>query len=137
MAAVGGDIIEVTFNSPDGNVGSGVFFAKAAEDSTFNLGGFRNSDDDNMIDGSGKAIYQKNRSRWSFEFITSWDMNTAEEMEKLVALSNSNLEATFTIAHTNGTIYQGTGTVVGDLKGNGNTAQIPVKLSGGGILQQI
>jgi hypothetical protein len=39
MAAVGGDILEVTYAHE--TLGSGTFFPKSGEDSTFDLGGFR------------------------------------------------------------------------------------------------
>ena len=81
--AVGGDIIEITYNHP--TLGSGVIFPKAAEDSTFNPGGFRSTDDNNMVDGAGNMIDQMNRSRWSFEGTIAWDMNVAEDLEKIVA----------------------------------------------------
>jgi hypothetical protein len=53
--ATGGDIIEITFNHP--SIGSGTLFPKAGEDSTYNTGGFRSADDDNMIDGAGNMIF--------------------------------------------------------------------------------
>ncbi len=133
--AVGGDIIEITYNHP--TVGSGVLYPKAAEDNTFDTGGFRSADDANMIDGAGNMIDQMNRVRWMFEGSVSWDMNNAEELERLVQLASSPIQADFTFTHINGTIYAGKGKPVGDYKGNGNTAQIPVKISGGGTLKQI
>ncbi len=133
--AVGGDITEITFNHP--TVGSGVFYPKAAEDNTFNPGGFRSADDENMIDGAGNMIDKMNRSRWSFEGSISWDMNNAEEIEKLIALASSPVQADWTFTHINGIIYAGKGKPVGDIKGNGNTANIPIKIAGGSILKQI
>jgi hypothetical protein len=67
--AIGGDILELTFNHP--TIGSGVVFAKAGEDNTFDAGGLRTGDDANMIDGGGNMIQQMNRVRWSFEATTS------------------------------------------------------------------
>lgn len=135
MAAVGGDILEITYNHP--TVGSGVFFPKSGEDSTFDPGGFRVNDDANGIDGGGQMIKQMNRVRWSFEATISSDMNSAQEMEKLAALAASPADAEFTISHINGTIYKGTGTVVGDIQPNGNAATSTIKLSGGGQLLQL
>ncbi len=133
--AVGGDITEITFNHP--TIGSGVFYPKAAEDNTFNVGGFRSADDQNMIDGAGNMIDKMNRERWSFEGSISWDMNVAAEIEKLVALASSPVQADWTFTHINGIIYAGKGKPVGDIKGNGNNANIPIKISGGSILKQI
>ncbi len=133
--AVGGDIIEITYNHP--TIGSGVFFPKAAEDNTFDLGGFRSNDDANMIDGAGNMIDQMNRTRWSFEGSISWDMNNAEDLERLVELASSPVLADWTFSHINGSIYAGKGKPVGDLKGNGNTANTPIKIAGSGKLNKI
>lgn len=133
--AVGGDILEITFNHPD--VGSGVIFAKSAEDSTFDRGGFRSSDDANMITGSGEVIDQMNRVRWSFETVVAWDMNEREDLEKVVALASSTIPADWTFSSINGTVYGATGKPVGDLQGNGNAATFTLKISGGGTMKKI
>lgn len=133
--AVGGDIIEITYNHP--TIGSGVLYPKAAEDNTFDPGGFRSADDQNMIDGAGNMIDKMNRGRWSFEGSISWDMNAAQELEQLVALASSPVQADWTFSHINGTVYAGKGKPVGDIKGNGNTANLPLKISGGSVLKQI
>lgn len=133
--AVGGDITEITFNHP--TVGSGTIFPKSAEDSTFDLGGFRSNDDGNMVDGGGNMIDQMNRVRWSFESTVAWDMNVDETLEKLVSLASSPDQADWTFTSINGTIYGGKGKPVGDLQGNGNSATFALKLSGGGTLKKI
>jgi hypothetical protein len=133
--AIGGDILELTFNHP--TIGSGVVFAKAGEDNTFDAGGLRTGDDANMIDGGGNMIQQMNRVRWSFEATTSWDMNTREDLEKCVAMSSSPVQADWTISHVNGVVWGGKGKPVGDLQGNTNQATFTLKLSGGGILEKI
>lgn len=132
MAANGGDIIEITYNNPD--IGTGAFYPKSSEDSTYDLGGYRTGDDANMIQGNGQAIYQVNRVRWSFAVKCGWDM-TAEDLEALSALSAALSETTFTFTNINGTIYKATGKMVGDVQGNGNTATVDIKASGGGIMQ--
>lgn len=133
--AVGGDIVEITFNHP--TLGSGTIFPKSAEDSTFDLGGFRSNDDGNMIDGGGNMIDQMNRVRWSFETTVAWDANVDETLEKLVGLASSPDQADWTFTSINGTIYGGKGKPVGDLQGNGNSATFALKLSGGGTLKKI
>ncbi len=131
---VGGDITEITYNHP--TLGSGVIFIKAAEDSTFNLGGVRSNDDMNGIDGGGRMITQLNRQRWSVDVTVAWDMNVNLDLEKLSALAGDPLDADYTISHINGSIYGGTGRPVGDIAGNGNAATFPLKLSGGGVLKK-
>lgn len=133
--AVGGDILEVICDHP--TLGSATFFAKSNEDSQFDPGGFRSSDDANMIDGGGNMIDQMNRVRWSFECTLSHDMNTKEELQKLADYASSPTQGNWTISHVNGTVWAGTGKPVGDIRGNGNQATIPLKISGGGVLKKI
>lgn len=133
--AVGGDILEVTFNHP--TLGSGTIFPKSSEDSTMNLGGFRSTDDNAMIAGNGEIIDQIHQTRWSVETKVAWDMNTREDLEKVVSLAASPVPATWTFTHINGTIYGGTGKPVGDYNGNGNDATFTLKVSGGGVLKKL
>ena len=130
----GGDIIEITYNHA--TVGSGVLFCKAAEDNTFDFGGFRSADDMNMVDSGGNMLDQMNRARWSVEVVVSNDMNTREEMEKVNDLASSPILATWTFSHINGTVYTGTGKPVGDLAVNVNQSTFTLKVSGGGKLKK-
>jgi hypothetical protein len=133
--AVGGDIIEITYNHP--TLGSGVIYPKASEDSTYDLGGFRSNDEASGIDGGGNMIDQINRVRWSFEVAVSWDMNIREDLDRLVELAGSPVQADWTFTHINGTVFGGTGKPVGDMQGNGNQATFALKVSGGGKLKKI
>lgn len=132
---VGGDIIEVTYNHP--TLGSGVLYPKAAEDSTFDLGGFRGSDDANGVDGGGRNIRQLNQVRWSFESPVSWDMNIDNELKKVADMAKDVKEATWTFTSVNGSVWQGLGAPVGDVQGNGNTSIFTLKVSGGKELKKI
>lgn len=133
--ATGGDIIEITYNHD--TLGSGVIYAKAAEDSTFDLGGFTSADDSNMVDGGGNMIDTINQKRWKFGVTVSWDMNSANELEKIQQLAQSPVQADWTITSINGTVWGGKGKPVGDYEGNGNAATFPLLLSGGGKLKKI
>lgn len=135
MAVVGGDLLEITYNHP--TLGEGVIYPKASEDNTFDLGGFRTSDDANMIDGSGTMIKQLNRVRWSLETLVAWDMITRKDLEKLTAIAGDPVDADWTVSHVNGSVYAGKGAVVGDLQGNGNAATFTLKISGGGEMRKI
>lgn len=132
---VGGDIIEITYNHP--TLGSGVIYPKAAEDSSFDPGGFRSNDDANMVDGSGAMIDQMNRARWRFECTVAWDMNLREDLERIADLAASPVLADWTFSHINGTVYGGKGKPVGDIAGNGNAATFPLIVAGGGKLSKI
>jgi hypothetical protein len=131
----GGDITEIQYNHP--TLGSGLLLPKSAEDSTFDLGGFRSADDANMIDGGGRMIDQMNRVRWSLETTIAWDMNSSLELEKVVALAKSPVLADWTISHINGSVYSGKGKPVGDLQGNGNAATFTLKIAGSGEIKKI
>jgi hypothetical protein len=135
MGAVGGDILEITFNHP--TLGSGTWFPKAGEDSTFDPGGFRSTDDANMVDGGGRNIKQLNQVRWSFEGVIAWDANVANELEVARQLAADPVDAEWTVTHINGTVWGGTGSPVGDIQGNGNAATMNIKLSGGGRMKKI
>lgn len=132
---VGGDIIEITSNHPI--LGSITLFPKSSEDSTFNTGGFRAEDDMAKIAGDGSSIRTLNRNRWSVELPIAWDMNDANEIDKLTALAESPVESDWTFTSINGTVWGGKGSPVGEIPGNGNTVLITLKVSGGGKLAKI
>jgi len=132
MAATGGDILEVTWAHE--TLGSGTFFPKSGEDSTFDLGGLRGTDDANMIDGGGRNIKQLNRVRWSFEVMCAWDSVTDEDLESLTALAGDPIDADWTITLINGTVYAGKGSPVGDIQGSGNSPSFTLKVAGGGVM---
>jgi hypothetical protein len=128
MAAVSGDLLEITYNHP--TVGQGSFFPKAGETATYDLGGFTASDDAQMIDGSGTLINQLTRRRASLEAIIAWDPNNRQELETLQQLANSPVEGDWTFTHINGTVYGGKGVVTGTIQGDANKGTISVKIQG-------
>lgn len=132
--AIGGDILEITFNHP--TKGSMTIFPKAGVDSTLDPGGFRSQDSEDMIDGAGQMIDQMNRNRWGLETTIAWDSNTDETIHKIVELSEDPVLADITVSHSNGSIYGGKGKPVGDMKGNWNNATFPIKLAGDGKLKK-
>jgi len=72
--------------------------------------------------------------RWSFAVKCGWDM-TREDLEALSNLAAATSETQFTFTNINGVIYKGTGKMVGDIQGNGNTATVDIKASGSGYMQ--
>lgn len=133
--AVGGDLLEISYNHP--TLGSGTFFPKANESSTIDSGGFRNEDDDNMIDGGGQSIIKKNRVRWSCECTLANDLNVDRTHEKVVSLANDPVEAVWTISHVSGVTYRGTGMPVGDIKPDLNAGTFTFKIAGSGTLKTL
>lgn len=128
----GGDITEISCKHP--TLGSFAFFPKAAEDFTLDPGGYTNSDDVNNVTGAGDIIRQKNRKVWSMEGILAWDMEVQQDVHKIQELADSSVESDWIFTHINGTVYGGKGAPVGDIQGNMNTAQITLKVNGGGKL---
>jgi len=127
--AVGGDVIEVTYNHP--TLGSGTLFPKAGEDNTYFPGGVTTASDENMIDGGGTPIWQKNRRRGFFNVLVANDQNTGQELEKMVALSAHPVPADWTFSIINGTVYGGSGKPVGDFEGNVNQSTFQLRVEGG------
>ena len=130
-----GDVLEITYNHP--TLGSGTYFPKSAEDSSFDSGDFRSTDDANSITASGSMIDIINRTRWSVELPVEWDSAVDDELESLRELAANPVLAEWTIRRINGTVYRGTGKPVGDIVGNGNTGTIPLKVAGGGVMEKI
>lgn len=131
---VGGDILEITCNHE--TLGTFVFHPVANSDFSLDTGGIRGNDDADMVTGSGQNIKQMNNKRWSFEGPFAWDANTREDLETLEAMGADPLDGQWTFSLANGETYAGAGSPVGDIVGNTNTAQIPVKISGGGKLKK-
>lgn len=131
----GGDILEANYKHP--TLGSGTVFIKSGEDSNFDQGGYRSNDDANMITGDGQMIDQVNRVRWFVELVVAWDMITTDTVKALSDMAGSTELADWTFTHINGKVYGGKGKPVGDIQGNGNTAQTNLKVSGGGKLEPI
>lgn len=132
--ATGGDIVEMRFNHP--TLGTGVFYPKSGEDSTFEPGGIRNNDDANSIDGSGQPIYTKTRIRGSIEATIRNDQNTDDDINTAIALATSPIPAVWTITVLNNTVWKITGMPVGDLQANIGQATFTLKIAGG-IIERV
>jgi hypothetical protein len=136
MAFVGGDILEITYNHPI--VGSGSLFLKANEDGTLDTGGYRSTDDQNMVTGDGQFIDQMNRVRGFFETPPiAWDMVDKDELDILTRLAESPVRGDITITSISGAIWGGKGKPVGDIQGNTNQATIGLKIAFDGRVQRL
>jgi hypothetical protein len=132
---IGGDLIEITCNHP--TLGSLNFATKSNETYTLDPGGNRSEDDANMISGNGVMIDKVNRVRWSFEGPLMADFDSNQELDILPKLAESSEQGTWTISHISGVVWRGRGKHVGDISIDTNTAQITVKLAGGGKLEKL
>jgi len=133
--AVGGDIIEITYNHP--TLGSGTLYPKSGEAFTLDQGGIRSADDANGIDGSGTPIRTMNYVRWTVEGIISWSSNTTNEVDVLSKLAADPVESDWTLASINGVVWGGKGFPVGDINGDTNAATTSIKISGGKLFKKI
>lgn len=125
-----GDIQEIKFSHPD--LGDFVFYPVANEDATWDYGAFITEDDDDAIDGGGRALYVKRRKRPMVEVPVSWDMEEVDELNALKSLAENSTPSDVTVSHTNGQVFGFTGKPVGDLQGNMGTGRIDLKISGQG-----
>ena len=130
MAAIGGDIIEITVNHPE--LGSGKFSPKSGEGFALDPGGFTTDDEDNGIAGDGSPIFKKTRKRWSIEGMVKWDMNTSNELIYYRALEESSIQADYTFQSVNGTVWAAKGMPVGGNGGEMGDATFTAKFAGGG-----
>ena len=126
--AFNGDILEITFNNPD--VGQGVFFPKAGEGNTYDLGGFRNSDDANGIAGNGEIIVTKNQVRGFFEVVVANDMNGRRDAENMAKLAASTKLTAWTFTVINGSVFGVNGVPVGDIAPDINAGTFSIKVAG-------
>ena len=134
--AQGGDIIEVTYNHD--TVGSGTIYCKSNEDATVELGGYRSSDDEDMITGNGEFMDQINYKRPSIELPPiNWHMTSSDEQQKLSDMAGSAVLGKWTVNHINGTIWGGTGKPVGNIPGNTNQGTLTLKLAFTGKLKKL
>ena len=132
---IGGDVLEAVCTHP--TLGDFRFQAKSNEAFTLDPGGIRNNDDANAVTGSGELISQKNRVRWSLEGPVAVDFLSENELNGLTSLAESPEPGVWTLTHISGLISKGKGEIVGDLQADTNTAQMTLKVSGGGRLEKI
>lgn len=130
----GGDITEIVCKH---SLGTFRFQAKSGESFTVNPGGFRSNDDDDALTGGGEMIDQVNRKRSSLEGPIAVDFESENETKNLPLLAASSELGVWTISHISGVVWKGKGKPVGDLNFDTNTAQMPLKVAGGGIFEKI
>lgn len=135
MGATGGQITNITFNHP--TLGSGTFFPKSDESSTYQLGGPKSEDDDSLIDGGEGMIDIMQNKRPGFQAVIAWDANIQETLEKVNAMAASPVLGNWTITSVNGTVYALKGKPVGPVDGSGNEATVQLKVAGGGRMKKI
>jgi hypothetical protein len=129
MAAIGGDVAEITYNHP--TLGTGNFQPIAGEDNTFQPGGLVNNDDAASITADGQIVVDKSRIRGSFEVVVVNDMNTREDLTRAKSLVADTAPAQWTISLINGTVWAGVGVIVGELDGSIKQSRFTLKIAAG------
>lgn len=127
--AVGGDIIEITYNHP--TLGTGTFFPKAGEDNSYFPGGVLSESADDGIDGAGNPIWRATRKRAFFEVVVANDQNQRNDLEIAIALSAHPVPANWTFSIINGVVYGGQGKPVPDFEGNVGQSTFTLRVEGG------
>tara|TARA_R110002051_G_scaffold162219_4_gene233737 strand:+ start:762 stop:1160 length:399 start_codon:yes stop_codon:yes gene_type:complete len=123
-----GDILEITYSHP--TLGNDVFYPKAGESNTYDLGGIRTNDDASQVAGGGQMIAQKNRMLGMFEVMIENDM-IKEVSEKVGLLAADPVAAEWTFQLINGSIFVGTGFPVGDIQPDINAGTMTLKVNSG------
>ena len=127
MASSHGEILEVNYNHA--TLGSGVFFVVAGETATYDLGGIRAADEENMVTTNGQFIDALSRKRGFFEVVIDVDDNIREDNNIINQLAASPVLAAWTFSFMNGAVYKGTGKPVGDFQPSVNDGKGTLKVA--------
>ena len=124
MPAVGGSIESITID--------GRYFAVPADnDPGRELGG---SSNEVMPNGDGSARLKKTKKNWSISDIQTEIDDTAGDHEFLQDNADKKDWSVITISLASGAVYQGQGSIVGDLPASGQDAVASFGLAGPGKL---
>lgn len=118
--AIGGPIESVTLNGRE-------FSVAADADSNRNLGGFTNEVQSN---GDGSARNIKTRVPWMIDGIAVQIDDSRADQEFLQAISDNPEFVPMAITYVSGVIYQGAGTITGDIATASSTTTAPLTISG-------
>lgn len=124
MSAVGGSVETVNINGRD-------FAPSSDTDVQMKLGGFET---ETQANGNGTGRKIKTRVPWSISGLTVECDEQNEDLEFLQAIANNNTFVAITITYASGEVYQGTGTVSGELQRSSQTATTALELTGTGAL---
>jgi len=128
MATIGGDFSEVRVSHP--TLGDHVFYPKSNEGNPRDPGGFRTSDDANMVSGDGEPIWQMNQVRGSIEVVCADDVNTREDSDFASQLAGDPTPADWIFSHISGVTWGMNGKPVGDIQPDSNAGTFTMKIAG-------
>ena len=124
MASNSGPLVEFS-------LGGRVFTCSGDTDANIDLGGFTKT---RRINGNGTTRPNKTPKPWMVESVNTDIDNDNGDLEFLQANANGNSEVAMTFTYADGSIYQGTGGVEGDVKLSTANQTAPIAFSGGGAL---
>ena len=122
--SVGGSLQEIT-------IAGRTFAATSDADVARKLGGFENTTEPN---GNGSARQIKNRVAWMLSGIVVDCDDLNEDHEFLQDIADGNLDVPITALYASGQVYQGTGTINGELQYNNQAGSAQFDLGGPGKL---
>jgi len=126
-----GDLLSVKFNHP--TVGSREYNVKGGENADQDLGGYKA---EIMVNGLGTGHKSLERKPWSLESVML-EIEETGDQEFLQNIMNDPVMAVITWSHINGKVYEGKGTLTGDLKNGLKDGYASVTLQGVGLAEQI
>lgn len=126
MTAVGGSIESVVLNGRR-------FSVTSDADSTRDLGGFSNANENNG-DGSSRLI--KTRVAWEIDGLSLSIDDSLGDQAFLQNLADLNTYFTCLITYASGISYEGQGQIMDGVKASSNTTTAAIKLGGEGVLTQ-
>ncbi len=123
---IGGSILSVSIR--------GRLYSVASDaDVSMDLGGYSNEVQSN---GDGSARIIKTRKPWMLENIVVVLDQDRGDLKELQDIADGNTYVPITIELVDGNVYQGNGTVSGDLKGSTQNATASITLAGKDKLTQ-
>ncbi len=126
MASIGGPVQECSIK--------GRLFSPAADgEVSIKSGGFENAVEPN---GDATVRIVKSRVPWMAKGLNLAIDHNRADMEFLQGIADGMEQVTIAITLVDGTVFQGKGTINGELDLNTAKATCPVELSGGGKMEQ-
>ena len=124
MPAIGGSVETVNINGRD-------FTPATDADVQMKLGGF---EVETQANGNGTGRKIKTRVPWALTGLTVECDEQNEDLEFLQAVADSNSFVAIAITYASGEVYQGTGTVSGELQRSSMSATTALEITGTGTL---
>ena len=127
-----GDTLELSIKHP--TVGSKTFAVQSDQSITVDVGGYTKT---RQMNGNLTGHPKLAAKMWEIAGLQLEFVAENGDIEFLQAVANAPDDAIITWQHIDGYIYNGSGSIEGDIKGDSNTGYVPITLTGAGILEQL